>query len=283
MDFATGFATGFAMGKKMFEGGGGKYDIYIVSCTETNFAIKIIANRAAETPDLKEYSFSFAVQEFKATTILKTSKGEAKRTWKAQIITAVFNSENQTIWTLTPDDSGKIIAVYDQNGNELLNGTSTNQSVSTNTPEETALGFALAFDKAQESLIENLIKAYNQGVDDENDINVPDEESELNFIELKGNGAVFVMTNKNTGVVKKYYGSYIVNQISSAGGVTVYAAEGEKVIEETIRNGKTIIRKDTERMSFTFKQEDFDVELTGDVYDINGNLIEIDGVIYYQS
>lgn len=63
----------------------------------------------------------------------------------------------------------------------------------------------------------------------------------------------------------------------------MYAAEGEKVIEETIRNGKTIIRKDTERMSFTFKQEDFDVELTGDVYDINGNLIEIDGVIYYQS
>lgn len=278
MSFDVGFLLGLSMG-----GGGGKYDIYIVSCTETNFAIKIIANRAAETPDLKEYSFSFAVQEFKATTILKTSKGEAKRTWKAQIITAVFNSENQTIWTLTPDDSGKIIAVYDQNGNELLNGTSTNQSVSTNTPEGTALGFALAFDKAQESLIENLIKAYNQGVDDENDINVPDEESELNFIELKGNGAVFVMTNKNTGVVKKYYGSYIVNQISSAGGVTVYAAEGEKVIEETIRNGKTIIRKGTERMSFTFKQEDFDVELTGDVYDINGNLIEIDGVIYYQS
>lgn len=278
MSFDAGFLLGLSMG-----GGGGKYDIYIVSCTETNFAIKIIANRAAETPDLKEYSFSFAVQEFKATTILKTSKGEAKRTWKAQIITAVFNSENQTIWTLTPDDSGKIIAVYDQNGNELLNGTSTNQSVSTNTPEGTALGFALAFDKAQESLIENLIKAYNQGVDDENDINVPDEEPELNIIELKGNGAVFVMTNKNTGVVKKYYGSYIVNQISSAGGVTVYAAEGEKVIEETIRNGKTIIRKGTERMSFPFKQEDFDVELTGDVYDINGNLIEIDGVIYYQS
>ena len=278
MSFDVGFLLGLSMG-----GGGGKYDIYIVSCTETNFAIKIIANRAAETPDLKEYSFSFAVQEFKATTILKTSKGEAKRTWTAQIITAVFNSEKQTIWTLTPDDSGKIIAVYDQNENELLNGTSTNQSVSTNTPEGTALGFALAFDKAQESLIENLIKAYNQGVDDENDINVPDEEPELNFIELKGNGAVFVMTNKNTGVVKKYYGSYIVNQISSAGGVTVYAAEGEKVIEETIRNGKTIIRKGTERMSFTFKQEDFDVELTGDVYDINGNLIEIDGVIYYQS
>lgn len=282
MDFVTGFATGWAMGKKMFEGGGGKYDIYIVDYTETNLVIKIIADQTAETPDLKEYSFSFTMQEFKATTILKTSKGEAKRTWKAQIITAVFNSENQNIWTLTPDDSGKIIAVYDQNGNELLNGTTTNQSVSTDTPEGTALGFALAFDKAQESLIENLINAYKQGVDDENDINVPAEEPDLNIIELKGNGAVFVMTNKDTGVVKKYYGSYIVNQISS-GGVMVYAAEGEKVIEETIRNGKTIIRKSSERIFVGCNEEDFDLILTGDVYDISGNLIEIDGVIYYQS
>ena len=203
MDFVTGFATGWAMGKKMFEGGGGKYDIYIVDYTETNLVIKIIADQTAETPDLKEYSFSFAMQEFKTATILKTSKGEAKRTWKAQIITAVFNDENRTIWTLTPDDFGKIIAVYDQNGNELLNGTNTNQSVNTDTPEGTALGFALAFDKVQESLIGNLINAYKQGVDDENDINVPDEEPELNIIELKGNGAVFVMTQKDTGVVKK--------------------------------------------------------------------------------
>lgn len=277
MSFDAGFMLGLSMGGEIK-----KYDIYIVDYTETNLAIKIIAYRTAETPDLMEYSFSFAMQEFKATTTLKTSKGEAKRTWKAQIITAVSDSESQTIWTLTPDNSGKIIAVYDQNGNELLNGTTTSQSVSTDTPEGTALGFALAFDKAQESLIENLIDAYKQGVDDEKDINVPDEEPELNIIELKGNGAILVTTNKSTGVVNKYYGNYIVNRIDM-GSVTVYAAEGEKVIQEIIRNGQTYIKEGTKAMTINVNAEAFDMELTGDVYDINGNLIEIDGVIYYQS
>ena len=207
MDFAAGFATGFAFAKKMFDGGGGGgSDIYITDYG-SSLIVTTITGRGSELPKTSDHKFTFTTQIFKIVTTAKSSTKKSTRTWSKTVITSVANDKGIVIWTLSPDASGKITAVYDVNGNEILNGVTNGDSTITQTPEGVALGYALAYNNEKDTLLDELIKAYENGVDDEEEID-DGGDTTIETIDFQGSGAVLKKYNKKGLLSTIYYGDY---------------------------------------------------------------------------
>ncbi|MGN1137077.1 MAG: hypothetical protein ACI4SF_12770 [Oscillospiraceae bacterium] len=217
------FDDGFILGLSLGGGVGGGSDIYITDYSDTNLTITTIADRSAETPKTTDYTFMFTTQEFKIVTTATSSTKKSTRTWRKTIITSVINDEGVVIWNLTPDTSGKIIAVYDINGNEILNGITNGDSVITDTPEGAALGYALAYNKENIEQLEELIEAYEDGIDDEEEIG-DDGETTVETIDFKGSGAVLKIYNTKGLLTDIYYGDYGIFRNVTDNQFSVYFA-----------------------------------------------------------
>lgn len=258
---------------ELFQSGtGGGDDIYITSYTDTSLAVTVISDRTAETPEITVYAFTFTLKEYKTITKSSTSKGTSTRTWIKNIITSVANGGGEVIWTLTPNTEGKIIAVYDINGNEILGGITSGDGVITDTPEGVALGYALAYNKEQENYTEKLIEAYEDGVSDESTIGVDDEETVVDTTDMKGSGVVAKLKDQSNPyhTFLYYYGGYIVLGSDGINGViwesyAYVTADG------------TYVERD-KPTSHPILGENYD--FIGDVRNADGTPVETDGITY---
>lgn len=264
-DFETGVMVGMLLSPKAGTTKNGD-DIYIVDYSPSLVAVYTIENRNGDSHKITSYSFSFTFKEFKIVTEMSTSRGKSTRTWQITIITSVVNDEGLTIWTLEPDETGKIISIYDSNDNEILKSVTNGESVITETPAGIALGYALAYNKEQESYIEELIDAYKKGIDDDEDIGVDGEDANVDVTDLKGNGAAF--KNIYRGKTYTVYGEYgILHNTNSDGtyNVTIWSHYGvdgiysDELIPTTCKNA---------------------IAMYGDWLDKNNNPIETDGITY---
>ena len=277
MSFDDGFMLGLSLGGGGGGSGGGD-DIYITAYSETAISIKTIADRTAETPETTDHAFTFTLKAFKTVTTAKTSKGKSTRTWIKNIITSVANVEGTVIWTLEPNDIGTIIAVYDVGGNEILSGITNGDRVITNTPEGVALGYALAYNKEQENYTEELIEAYKNGIEDEEEIG-NDEETTVNTIDLKGSGAVFARrdyggNNYEGGLWQEVRGDYGI--LCSDGVAFICAVDAPGYYRLWDHEPESF----TGRRQVCTGQSD-DMEYYGTWYDENGNLIQTDGKLVF--
>lgn len=269
---------------ELFQSGtGGGDDIYITSYTDTSLAVTVISDRTAETPEITVSTFSFTLKEFKTVTTAKTSKGESTRTWIKRIITSVANAEGTVIWTLTPNTEGKIIAVYDINGNEILGGITNGDSVITNTPEGVALGYALAYSKEQDALVEKLIDAYEDGVNDESTIGVDDDETDITVTDLEGNGARYYCIQYSPPDTWQYFDCEYIQILSMDSGIMTKVLL--KNVNYTIRQDSTgHIQTESEcdpPKDFTLTLGDWALSLTNvDMIRLAGTIYDADGNIY---
>lgn len=245
MDFAAGFAAGFAYAKKLFGGEGGGSDIYITDYSDTSLAVTVISDRTEETPKTAVYLFTFTLKEYKTVTIAKSSTKQSKRTWTKNIISAVANADGVDIWTLAADSKGSIVAVYDTNGNEILNGSTSGDSVISNTPEGVALGYALAYNKEQENYTEDLIRAYKDGISDEEEID-DGGETKVEVTDLLGGDVCIKFFSNDGTAITEIYGSggiievrdqYIGYRVSKWTVINVYNASTGKLTSSNTSGG----------------------------------------------
>lgn len=233
--FVNGYAIGFNDGLKA--GGGTSKDgddIYIVAYSETSLTVRTIADRTADEPQITDHDFSFDVQQFKKVTTATYGEKQVTKEWVQDIIIAAYDSDNNVIWTLEPDESGKIVAVYDINGNELIAGSTNGDAVLTPTPEGAALGYALAYNAAKEKYTEDLINAYIEGIEDEEDLTddgtgggTGGDKTTVDVTDFAG-GSCIVYQGSETGPCSIFYGSYVV--VHANGAAEIYGLFMQKTI-----------------------------------------------------
>lgn len=203
-DIAYGYAIGYNDG--ILKNGGGGSDIYITDYG-SSLIVTTITGRGSEFPKTTDHKFTFTTRIFKIVTTAKSSTKKSTRTWSKTVITSVANDKGIVIWTLSPDTSGKITAVYDVNGNEILNGVTNGDGTITQTPEGVALGYALAYNNEKDTLLDELIKAYENGVDDEEEID-DGGDTTIETIDFQGSGAVLKKYTTKGLLSDIYYGDY---------------------------------------------------------------------------
>ena len=275
MSFAAGFAAGYAFAKKMFQGSGGS-DIYITDYSDTSLTVTTITGRGGETPKTTDHTFTFTTKEFKYDTNMVSATQQIKHTWSKTVITSVMDADNNVIWQLDPDSSGTIVSVYDSNGNEILDGITNGDSVMSNTPEGVALGFALAYSKEQDDLMEKLLNAYKQGSEDQKEID--DDESTIETIDLDGNGAKYYAIDAN-GKYQYYDCEYVqILAVNSSGKPTKVLIKNATYSYRQKANGKVELDevydppKDfTLTTSMWLIADAQTTKLGGTVYDADGN------------
>lgn len=282
MSFDEGLAIGLMLGRKGRTGGGD--DIYITSYSASGITVSTISNRSAEALQTVDHTFSFILKEFKTVTTVKTSVKQHTRTWSKNIITSVSNGLGVTVWTLTPNNQGTIIAVYDANDNEILSGITNGDSVITNTPEGVALGYALAYNNEQSKLVEQLVQAYEDGITDQSNVGVDGEDTDVIVTDLEGNGARYYIAryyDASASSVRDlhYYNcEYIqILSVSDDGfplkvflkNVTFYSAKGFN------KNGKVVANSEVECPNPTDMTKDYNTVFPGGV-----NTIRLSGTVY---
>lgn len=156
---------------ELFQGGGEGGDVFLVTGTESGITVTMVKNRG-EAQELTVEIFTFKTKTYKTITTVNSGKTTIKKTWSKTIITAVQKNDD-TVWKFTLDIGGKATAVMDRVGNDVLNGLTgeDGKSVLTTTSEGVALGWALAYNNEQNSVLQKAIDAYKDGIDDCDKIN----------------------------------------------------------------------------------------------------------------
>lgn len=156
---------------ELFQSGSGGGDVFSVSGSESGITVTTVKNRG-DTQELTAENFTFKIKTYKTVTTLKSGKTTIDKTWSKTAISEVMKS-GETVWKFVLDAVGNVTAVLDSAGNDVLNGTTgkDGNSVVTPTPEGIALGWALAYNNEQSGSVQKAIEAYQEGVEDCDEIN----------------------------------------------------------------------------------------------------------------
>lgn len=156
---------------ELFQCGSGGGDVFQVSGSRSGITVTTVKNRG-EAQELSVEFFTFKTKEFKTLTTVTSGNTTVSKIWSKTVITEVLKN-GATVWEFSLDSKGNAIAVLDSAGNDVLNGITgaDGNSVITPTPEGIALGWALAYNDEQDSALKKALDAYQDGIDDCDEIN----------------------------------------------------------------------------------------------------------------
>lgn len=155
---------------ELFQCGSGGGDVFQVGGSGSGITVTTVKNRG-KAQELTTEFFTFKTKEFKTMTTVTSGNTTVTKMWSKTVITEVLKDE--TVWKFSLDSSGDVTAAFDSVGNDVLNGVTgaDGNSVITPTPEGIALGWALAYNNEQDSALKKALDAYQDGIDDCDEIN----------------------------------------------------------------------------------------------------------------
>lgn len=156
---------------ELFSGDEGGGDVFLVSGSEGGITVTMVKNRGGAQELITE-NFTFKTKTYKTVTTVKSGKTSIQKTWSKVVVTEVQNG-GAVVWKFTLNTMGAVTAILDSVGNDVLNGKTSadGNSIITPTPEGVALGWALAYNNEQSSAMQKAIDAYQDGVEDCDEIN----------------------------------------------------------------------------------------------------------------
>lgn len=132
----------------------------------------MVKKRGGDDQELTVDFFTFNTKKYTTVTTVSSGNTSIEKTWSKTVITEVFK-DDKIVWKFSLDSNGNATAVFDSAGNDVLNGVTSadGNSIITPTPEGIALGWALAYNNEQSSALKKALDAYQDGIDDCDEVN----------------------------------------------------------------------------------------------------------------